>query len=139
MLAVASRAAQATLAGGLVALEAELTWFEDRAEQLGIGLAADRHPTTEAYRSALSRILSAGEQPALSALWTLERAYLEAWRGAAPGAARYRAFVEHWTVPEFAVYVERLESLSADDPGSEAAFLEVCELERAFWDMTWNA
>lgn len=138
LLAGAPRAAQKTLAVGLVALEAELTWFERSATERGLRLAGVRHPTTEAYRATLVRLREAGAEPALTGLWTLERAYLEAWRGAAPGAPPFRPFVEHWTVPQFAGYVAGLEALAGDGPKAEMAFLEVCELERAFWEMAWT-
>jgi thiaminase len=138
LLARASRPAQSTLAAGLVALEAELTWFERSASERLLTLAGRRHPTTENYRATLARILEAGEEPALTGLWALERAYLEAWRRAAPGAPAYRAFVEHWTVPEFAGYVGDLEELAVDTPNTEAAFLDVCRLEGEFWDMAWT-
>jgi thiaminase/transcriptional activator TenA len=139
LLARAPRPPQRVLAAGLVALEAELTWFEQSAGELSLSLDSRRHPTTEAYRAALQRLLEAGEPPALTGLWTLERAYLEAWRSAAPGAPPYRRFVEHWTVPEFASYVSDLEALAGEAPEHEGAFLEVCELEGAFWDMAWSS
>lgn len=139
LLAHAPRAAQRALAAGLVALEAELTWFEQSALERSLTLASVRHPTTEAYRAMLLRLLEAGAEPALTGLWTLERAYLEAWRSAAPGAPPFEPFVEHWTVPQFAGYVMDLEALAGDGPEAEAAFLEVCELETAFWDMAWTS
>ena len=139
LLALAPRPAQRVLAGGLVALEAELTWFEAHATQRGLRLDRKRSANTEAYRRALAHLLAGGPAPALTALWALERAYLEAWRGAAPGAPPYRAFVEHWTVPEFAAYVLELEGCASDSTLSEAAFLHICRLERAFWDVAWIA
>ena len=139
LLALAPRPAQRVLAGGLVALEAELTWFEMGAAQRGLRLDGERHPSTEAYRSALLQLLAAGPAPAMTALWAMERVYLEAWRGALPGAPQYRAFVEHWTMPEFAEYVLELQGAAADGPASEAAFLQICRLERAFWDMACGA
>jgi formylaminopyrimidine deformylase / aminopyrimidine aminohydrolase len=57
LLSQAPRPAQAVLAGGLVALEAELTWFEAQAGRRGLDLAEPRHPTTEAYRQELERLL----------------------------------------------------------------------------------
>ncbi|MCA1717048.1 MAG: hypothetical protein LC781_09480 [Actinobacteria bacterium] len=80
-------------------------------------------------------------------MWAIERAYLEAWRSAAPGHPEYRQFVEHWTTPEFAGYVTGLEKAADDalrDSGeqererAEAAFLEVARLERDFWEMAWS-
>jgi thiaminase len=136
--AQAPSAAQAVLTAGIEALDVELTWFAAQATQRGINLDASRLPATEAYRLAMDRWLEGGGGPALTALWALERAYLDAWRGARPGAPDYRSFVEHWTQSEFASYVEGLAAVADESPPAEAAFLEVCGLERDFWDMAWH-
>lgn len=135
LLAAAPRPAQKVLAAGLVALEDELAWFERNALRDRLPLDTARHPTTEAYRQELERLLAEPFQVGITALWALELAYLEAWRGAAPGAPRYREYVEHWTVPEFAAYVAALEVHGADSAPAEAAWLRIVELERDFWDM----
>jgi formylaminopyrimidine deformylase / aminopyrimidine aminohydrolase len=147
LLARAPRPAQAVLAGGLVAIEAELGWFEEQAERLGLALDAPLHPTTGVYRDLLVGLEGEPYPAAITALWAIERAYLEAWRSAAPGHPEYRQFVEHWTTPEFAGYVTGLEK-AADDAlresgeqereRAEAAFLEVARLERDFWEMSWS-
>lgn len=148
LLARAPRLAQAVLAGGLVALEAELSWFEDRAVERGLELGAPRHPATTAYRDFLLSLEREGYAAGITALWALELAYLEAWRSAAPGHPDYREFVEHWTTPEFADYVAGLEAAAGsalesggqeERDGAEAAFLGVARLERDFWDMAWSA
>ena len=147
LLARAPRYAQAVLAGGLVALESELGWFEAQAAARGLRLEVAPRPATAAYAQALARRDAGAFAPALVALWALERVYLEAWQSARPGAEQYRPFVEHWTVPAFAEYVAGLQAtveralaeataLAAD---GEAAFVEVARLERAFWDMAWQA
>lgn len=147
LLPRAPRLAQAVLAGGLVAIEAELGWFEAHAEERGLALDAPRHPTTAAYRDLLAGLEREPYPAAITALWAVERAYLEAWRGAAPGHPDYRQFVEHWTTPEFAGYVTGLEE--AADAALEhcgeqereragTAFLEVARLERDFWEMAWS-
>ena len=147
LLARTPRSAQAVLAGGLVGIEAELGWFEEQAERLGLALDTPRHPTTAAYRDFLAGLEREPYPIAITALWTIERAYLEAWRGAAPGHPEYRQFVEHWTTLEFADYVAGLEE-AADNAlrnsgeqvreRAEAAFLEVTRLERDFWEMAWS-
>jgi thiaminase/transcriptional activator TenA len=138
LLAAAPRPAQRVLASGLVALDAELDWFEASAGTRGTNLNPRRHPTTDSYRDAMTRWLQIGIEPALTALWTLERVYLEAWQNAAPGAPEYRSFVEHWTVPQFSDYVRDLETLAVDTPQCESAFLEACNLEKDFWNMAWT-
>lgn len=109
-----------------------------RAERCrdGVVLDATRHRTTEAYRAELDRLLLEPFEVGITGLWALELAYLEAWRGAAPGTSEYRAYVEHWTVPEFADYVASLEVHAKDLPAAEAARLRIVHLEREFWDMT---
>lgn len=143
LLARAPRPAQGVLAGGLVGIEDELGWFEARAQERGLELGGARHPTTEAYRVLLN-VLEGDPYPvAVTALWAMERAYLEAWGSAAPGHPDYEAFIEHWTTPEFASYVTGLEeaadaALGADGVPKErveAAFLEVASVEKDFWQM----
>ena len=114
LLARTPRPARAVLAGGLVAIEAELGFIEEQAERLGLALDTPRYPTTVAYRDLLVGLEREPYLAAITALWTIERAYLEAWRGAAPGQSEYRQFVEHWTTPEFADYVTGLEN-AVDD------------------------
>ena len=144
LLARAPRAAQGVLAGGVVALEAELAWFERHAEPRGLRLDAPRHPTTRAYQQFLLRLENAPYPAAIAALWAMEGVYLESWTNAAPGHPDYREFVEHWTVPEFVGYVQGLAlavdaALAAGEhvAEAEAAFLTVLDLEHAFWEMAW--
>jgi thiaminase/transcriptional activator TenA len=147
LLGRAPRVAQAVLAGGLVALEAELTWFEAQARDRGLRLLVPLHPVTRAYNDFLADLDAQPYASTIIALWALEQAYLEAWTSAAPGAPAYRPFVEHWTTPAFHTYVERLAAaadaaLSGPDEGAaeeaERVFVRVSELERDFWQMAWE-
>jgi thiaminase/transcriptional activator TenA len=146
LLAVAPRQDQGLLAGGLVALEAELSWFETEAREQRLPLGGARHPVAEAYRTHLENLLGGPYAAALTALWTLERAYLEGWSGARPGAGAYAKYVAHWTGAEFAAYVAGLEAavgaaLTGHGTGAacERAFLATAGLERDFWSMAWAA
>ncbi|SEL96470.1 thiaminase (transcriptional activator TenA) [Blastococcus sp. DSM 46786] len=137
LLARAPRPAQAVLAGGAVALVDELAWFDRQAASRGLDLSAALLPATVAYAGLLDRLDGADVPTALTALWTIERTYLDAWSAARPGAPAYREFVAHWTVPEFAGYVAGLEA-AADAVGGplpDEVFLEVVAAETAFWDM----
>ena len=134
LLARAPRPAQAVLAGGCVALVEELEWFTRQAVVRGLDLGAARLPATVAYAELLQRLDGAGVATALTALWTIERTYLDAWSVARPGAPEYREFVEHWTAPGFAAYVAGLEAAAdAAGGGEDAVFLEVVAAETAFW------
>ncbi len=146
LLARSPRPAQAVVAAGAGALVAELAWFEEHAQRLSLKLDVPRKDTTEAYRRLLVRLDQSPYPVAITALWATERAYLEAWSGAAPGAAAYRELVEHWTVPEFAEYVDGLRQAAnaalqrADDPRAvEDTFLDVARMESAFWKMALAA
>jgi thiaminase/transcriptional activator TenA len=53
--------------------------------------------------------------------------------------------VEHWTTPDFALYVNELERLADEALAegrelehAEAAFRRVAELEHEFWQMAWS-
>ena len=138
LLARVPRPAQAVLASGAAALVDELAWFEEQAVARGLDLDVPRLPATAAYAALLERLDTADVGIALTALWAIERVYLDAWSSAAPGAPAYREFVAHWTTPGFVSYVDALER-AADDAGAEAnlgaVFVEVAEVECAFWDM----
>ena len=141
LLARAPRPAQAVLAGGLVALVDELAWFEEQAAVRGLDLGTPALPATAAYAQLLERLDAADVGTALTALWAIERAYLDAWSHARPGAAEYRTFVEHWTLPAFAEYVAGLataaDAVPAPDP--DAVVAEVVAAEAAFWQMAVDA
>ncbi|RZU33891.1 TenA family transcriptional regulator [Blastococcus saxobsidens] len=136
LLARAPRPAQAVLAAGAVALVAELAWFEELAGRRGLDLDVPRLPATAAYAGLLDRLDGVDVPAALTALWAIERVYLDAWSAAAPGAPEYAGYVAHWTTPEFAGYVDGL-AAAADALGGrhDDVVLEVLDAEVAFWDM----
>ncbi len=142
LLARAPRPAQGVLAGGCVALVEELDWFGRVAAERGLDLTAPQLPATVAYGDLLYRLDAADVGTALTALWAVERAYLDAWSGARPGAGEYGPFVAHWTAPGFAGYVAALAAAADDNavddaaPADEAVFLEVAAAEADFWAMT---
>ena len=135
LLARAPAAAQAVLAAGCVSLVEELAWFGEQARARGLRLDPAPLPATRGYAALLERLDAAPYPVAVTALWALERVYLLAWQHAAPGAPHLRDYVEHWTAPGFAGYVEALAGLAdrAGAPGDAVA--EVLAAEIAFWDM----
>lgn len=146
MLAVAPDEHLGLLSDGIAAFVAEVAWFDDLARTRGLASGAAPLDATAAYQEHL---LAAAGRPfpvALAAMWAVEAAYLEAWRSARPGAPAYRAFVEHWTDPDFADFVERLEAAVdaalVTEPtrvdAAAAAVAEIADHEAAFWAMTWS-
>jgi thiaminase/transcriptional activator TenA len=134
LLARAPRPAQAVLAGGCVALVAELNWFEVQAARRGIDLEQPPLAATLAYGDLLLRLDAAPYDVALTALWVLERVYLLAWASAASSTSPFIEFVEHWTAPGFADYVDALGAIASLD-GQDDLVGEVLSQEVAFWDM----
>ncbi len=134
LLARAPRLAQRTLAGGCAALVDELYWFADQAAKRGIDADQPALPATLAYRELFQRLDAAPYDAAITALWVLERVYLLAWTTADSDTSPFRAFVEHWTTPAFADYVDALGALATTD-GHDELITEVLTLEVAFWDM----
>ena len=134
LLARAPRPAQAVLAGGCVALVSELDWFEDQAAGRGLELNAPALPATLAYRELLQRLDAAPYESAVTALWVIERVYLLAWTSAAADSSPFGEFVDHWTAPAFADYVNALGELADPDTHDELVG-DVLSHEVAFWDM----
>lgn len=134
LLARAPRKAQDVLAGGCVALVEELDWFETKAVERGIGMEQPALPATLAYRKLLFQLDAAPVDDALTALWVIEKVYLDAWTSAVSGAFPLREFVDHWTTPTFAAYVGALSELATPE-GRDDVVARVLEREVAFWDM----
>jgi thiaminase/transcriptional activator TenA len=134
LLARAPRQAQTVLAGGCVALVAELDWFEAMAARRGIDLGPQALPATLAYRELLQRLDAAPFDAAVTALWALERVYLLGWASAASNTSPFGEFVDHWTDPGFASYVDGLGELATLD-GNDDLMADVLTHEVAFWDM----
>jgi thiaminase len=135
------------LAGGVVATVGELGWFEAMAARRGVALDAPIHPATRAYCDFLLALTYAAYPAQITAIWALERTYLESWEGARPGAQPYKEFVERWTTDAFRSYVGDLQAavdrqLEASDGEqarkAEEAFVWVTHYERAFWDMAMS-
>lgn len=134
LLARAPRQAQHTLVAGCAALVAELDWFDGQAATRRIDPKQPPLPTTLAYRELLNRLDAEPYEGAITALWVIERVYLLAWTTAASDTSPFVEFVEHWTTPEFAAYVDALGALATPE-GHDELIAEVLSLEVAFWDM----
>ncbi len=134
LLARAPRPAQGVIAGGCVALVDELDWFEVQAARRGVGLGQPALPATIAYRELLVRLDDVPVDMALTGLWVIERVYFLAWSSAVSSTSPFREFVEHWTEPGFAAYVDALGEL-ANPEAHDALVAEVLRHEVAFWDM----
>ena len=141
-LACAPRDDLELLVAGIQAMVAELDWFESKASERAIDLKVPLHPTARAYIDYLRALADEPYSVQLTALWALERAYLEGWRTARPGAPGFREFVERWTSDAFATYVDALEAaanraISRGGDTEREAFRWVARYEKDFWEMAY--
>lgn len=135
LLARAPRYAQGVLAKGCVGIAEELDWFDEQAGRRGLSLDQPKLAATEAYAGLLTRLDGVAFEPAVTALWALERVYLEGWTFAqASRPSPFAGFIEHWTAPAFRDYVAALAGLASPDHYVDL-LEEVLAHEVAFWDM----
>lgn len=147
LLARAPAADLAVLAEGITAFVAEMAWFEELGAERALTMPAEPLAATAGYHAHLLAMVGEPYPVALTVMWVVEAAYLEAWRSALPGAPAYRPFVEHWTDAAFAAFVDRLEAAAdralaaasaAEVDAATAAVVLTAGHESAFWAMTWS-
>ena len=135
------------LVGGMAALGAEMTWFEENADAFDLDLDQPLLPACRAYSDFLLALPREPYPAQIVGLWAMERAYMEAWSTAQPAAPRYASFVDHWTNPEFEDWVEALAAaadaalVEASETERQAAadtFHWIARYERAFWQMAFT-
>jgi len=139
-LAKTPRDLRKPLLQGLVALGAEMDWFESVAATSGVNLGVAQHPICRHYCDFLLRVAYIESYPILlMVLFGVEASYLAAWSRLRPGGP-YLDFIRRWSSPEFAEYVSSLRALAEQHPreSSQAYFEEVLNHERDFWTMAWE-
>lgn len=141
LLQTAPRRDMALLVGGMTAFVEELAWMEGIAVDRGIDLAAEPLPATTAYIDDLLRLTDRPYGEAITAMWAVEAAYLQAWDHVAPGAPAFTAYITHWANDDFAAFVDALAAIVdrelPDEPTGDAAlaFCTIADHEAAFWRM----
>ncbi len=132
--------ARDVLCGGITALTPELGLF--RTQLAERGLSPDHYEPDAVcvgYTAYLLASLYDGYEVALAVLFGVEKAYLDAWtavRGRAVNSP-YREFIDNWSAPVFASYVDSLGDLLGGDAPTRAqqrAFACVVRFELQFWD-----
>lgn len=143
MLAGAPAGDLGLLGVGISAFTAELSWFEQLAKERGLRLGRRPAPEAAAYIEYLDAVAVEPYAVAITAMWAVEAAYLDAWRRALGGSAMYADVIEHWANDEFAGFVARLAGVADRElaaapglgPGAAEAFVHVMHHERAFWGL----
>ncbi|MDW7981851.1 MAG: hypothetical protein RMH81_03430 [Thermomicrobium sp.] len=149
---VLARAPDPELRNGLleaaVAFRRELSLFEDYARQRGLSLAVEPTPVCLGYASFLLATAATGSlAEALAVLWGAEKAYFDAWstvRQTLGLAEPYAAWIDNWTSPQFAAWVDWLGTqllrweTETERPAIRTAFLATARYEYLFWDMVYT-
>lgn len=148
MLAEAPRRDQPLLVGGVEAIEAELSWFEENAGAFGLDLDQPLLPPCRAYTDFLLALPREPYAAQVVGLWAMEQAYMDAWNTARPAEERYQEFVDHWTNPDFEDWVDAL-AAAADEALDGASYTEhhaaresfrwIARYERDFWQMAFES
>ncbi|MDQ2723611.1 MAG: transcriptional regulator [Actinomycetota bacterium] len=137
--------ARDVLCGGITALTPELELFRTQLSERGLSPDHyDPDAVCVGYTSFLLASFSDGYEVALAVLYGVEKAYLDAWTAvrARAVASPYRGFVDNWSAPAFASYVDSLGTLLGDDaptPAQQRAFGRVVRFELQFWGAVHTA
>jgi len=135
------RTPQKLLIAGLAALDAEMDWFEMKAEERNIDLRTSPHPICQRYLDFL--ISSAYTEPfevLLAILYGVEASYLAAW-SALNAEGPYAEYIRRWSNEPFGTYVQGLEEQTVQypHPDQQERFERVLRHEKDFWRMTWES
>lgn len=135
------------LLSGLGALQNELTWFCEKAEERSLNLSSPRQETCLVYCDFMGNLVNSPYPVQAVALWAIEFAYNQGWQLPGKMPAPYDEFADRWGNPGFTEYVKLLanqadEVLQTASPAiqdqAKEAFKRVAMLERAFWQMAFD-
>ena len=132
------------------ALAHEAEAFAAEAERLGFAADAEPWPICLGYTAYLLEAARDGLPEGLTALFGVERAYLDTWtavRAASQPGSPYHAWIQNWTSDEFRAFVAELAHQLDDLTGTpspalavrlQTRFARVARFELAFWEMAWS-
>ncbi len=133
---------------GLSTLKDELNWFKQKAAERQLDLDSKKQPTCTKYCDYMHSLAAMPYPVQATAFWAIELAYNQGWQLPGVMPEPYTEFADRWGNSGFTEYVKLLEK-QADEVvnntsetfqrQAEAAFLNVAELEKDFWQMAFNA
>eukprot|EP00127_Corallochytrium_limacisporum_P001958 Clim_evm1s90 gene=Clim_evmTU1s90 len=136
---------QDTILSGLVALKAELIWYQEKAAERNLSLDVPRHPTCQKYVEFMHSLQDASYDVEIMAWWAIEYVYNQAWQIPGPMKEPYTEFADRWGNAGFTAYIDlvrvQAESVLKPENYAEAdrAMVEVAKLEEQFWEMAFSA
>ena len=143
LLAIApTEDARDLLTGSLGPLQEELDLFREAAARRNLDLAVEPTLVELGYSAFLIASLADGWATAVTILYGAEKAYSDAWtavRAKAAADSPHWSFIDNWSSPAFAAWVDRIGELvdvlpSHEWPAAHVAFRRVVRFESAFWD-----
>lgn len=127
-------------------LEEEISWFEERAKKESINInEITINPICQKYINFLIELESYEWSICFSAIWALEKIYLESWKNVLPGNIKFKSYIEHWTNDSFEMFVNNVEDImikvlkeqeNLDINILEKTIINIIVLEKDFWNMT---
>ena len=136
-----------TLLSGLAAIKDELLWFEVKAAERKLSLAALPQPTCQTYCQFMADLARQPYPVKATGFWAIELADNQGWQRHSPMLEAYAEFADRWGNAAFTTYVELLaqqadSALQNADSTSQAeaedTFLTVATLEKDFWQMAYE-
>lgn len=137
-----------TLLSGLAAIKDELLWFESKAAERKLSLAASPQSTCQTYCQFMAALSGESYAVQATAFWAIELAYNQGWQTHSPMPQPYTEFADRWGNAGFTDYVKVLAQQAdsalemASQPArqkAEKVFLEIARLEKDFWQMAFVA
>ncbi|MEL6552211.1 MAG: TenA family transcriptional regulator [Cyanobacteria bacterium J06621_11] len=148
LLAIAPTEHFDTLLSGMIALKDELSWFQAKAAGRDLSAATTPQPTCQAYCQFMTELSDQSYAVQATAFWAIERSYNQGWKQHSPMSEPYAEFADRWGNDSFSDYVKVLEQQAdsalataskAEEERAKAAFLQVAQLEKDFWQMAFVA
>ena len=138
------------LESGFCAVNMELKWFQERAAERSLELAAAPLPTTLTYKEFMLTLASQNYSLQVIALYLIERVYQRAWnvileKSGSDGL--YSLYAQNWGSVDFKSYVDMLEILADKEMSTNnvnnseiySLFEKIMKLEILFWDMAFES
>ncbi len=106
-----------------------------------------KQTTCKTYCDYITALGNAAYPVQATAFWAIELAYNQGWQLPGQMASPYDEFANRWGNPGFTDYLKQLEQQADQVPESsseavqqqaEAAFLQIPQLEKDFWQMAYG-
>ena len=98
-----------TILGGLAALQDELNWFREKAQERDLDLNVAKQEANKHYCEFMASLSSEPYAVQATVFWAIEVVYNQAWQLPGPMVKPYDEFADRWGNQDFTAYVTLLE------------------------------